>query len=90
MSERIAESASGDRGGMTSLMSPRARRISANSGHPLFARCEMSERIEKGASGDRARRFPYALLESKLPDFIKKRPFSVENGRFSHDFNRFR
>ena len=27
---------------------------------------------------------------SKLPDFIKKRPFSVENGRFSYDFNRFR
>ena len=28
--------------------------------------------------------------DSKLPDFIKKRPFSVENGRSSHDFNRFR
>ena len=26
---------------------------------------------------------PYGKRESKLPDFIKKRPFSVENGRFS-------
>ena len=31
----------------------------------------MSERIAKGASGDRARRCPYALRKSKLPDFKK-------------------
>ena len=32
----------------------------------------------------------YGKRESKLPDFIKKRPFSTESGRFSYDFNRFR
>ncbi len=39
---------------------------------PLFVEPEMSERIAKGASGDRARRCPYALRKSKLPDFNQK------------------
>ena len=54
-----------------------------NSGHPLFVEPEMSERIAKGASGDRARRCPYALRKSKLPDFMRKTPvFKPKTGVF--------